>query len=227
MIAKVSNGMVIKEIDKKQFNSSQFIEAISLYRSSFPLNETRPFGKVIEMLKDDTNYQLFVFLDDDSVVGISLMYIFRTLSVALLDYMAVKEEYQRRKIGKKLFDYTFEKFRSAIPNGVGVLMEIQRATDLDPDRNKREDRIRFYMREGAKILDEVDYLIPPIQKGMKPELMYLMIKPIKEIEYLLSKSVIQYITAIYSSIYGYKGSDLLDKISQNLPRRIILRSNRL
>jgi GNAT superfamily N-acetyltransferase len=219
--------MVIEEMCEceKHLEPSQFREAINIYQSSFPSNEIRPIEKVVAMLNTDKDYRLCVSLEDNSVVGISLMYIFRDLSIGLLDYMAVKPKYQRRKIGKRLFEYTFEKFRSAIPNGVGLLMEIQRETFLNQeDRTARKDRIRFYIREGAKILDGVDYLLPPIQNEMKPELMYLMIKTVNEIIYLSKESVIQYIDAIYSKIYQYRSSDLLDRISQKLPEKITLRN---
>jgi N-acetylglutamate synthase-like GNAT family acetyltransferase len=54
------------------------------------------------MLKSDKNYQLFICLKDNSVVGMSLMYIFRSLGIGLLDYMAVKPNYQRQGLGREI-----------------------------------------------------------------------------------------------------------------------------
>jgi hypothetical protein len=69
--------MFKKEI--KDFDSLEFKQSLDIYKSSFPQNETRPIEKVVQMLKKDENYHLFTCLNDNSVVGISLMRIFRSL----------------------------------------------------------------------------------------------------------------------------------------------------
>jgi GNAT superfamily N-acetyltransferase len=207
------------------FSSTEFECSLEIYKSSFPSNETRPIERVVEMLKRDKNYQLFIYLKDNSVVGISLMYIFRSLGIGLLDYMAVKSNYQRQGLGREIFEGTFKKFASDIHDGIGLVIEIQRenAPNLqEREINVRKNRIRFYVRMGAKILERVNYFLPPIQYGTEPEEMYLMIKPLDEIHYLPKESVLQYIEAIYSTIYQYQAKDLLDTISQQLPSKIIL-----
>jgi GNAT superfamily N-acetyltransferase len=220
--------MVIKEIE--DIDSSKGKKSLDIYKSYFPPNETRPVEKIVEMLRNDENYRLYGYPndnDDNDIIGISLMYIFRSLGIGLLDYMAVISDYQRRGFGKKIFDDTFKKFESDMPNGIGLLMEIQREDMPDLQEQEsviRKDRIRFYMRMGAKILDGVNYILPPIQPGFKAEEMYLMIKPVADIHYLPKESVIRYIEAIYSTIYQYPGNDLLNTISQKLPAEIILRN---
>jgi len=208
------------------FNSTEFDCGLEIYKSSFPSNETRPTHKIVDLLKHDKNYQMFICLKDNSVVGISLMYVFRSLGIGLLDYMAVKPDYQRQKLGREIFEGTFERFASDIPNGTGLVMEIQRE-DIpnlqEREINVRINRIRFYMKMGVKILKGVNYFLPPIQNGIKPEAMYLMIKPLSERQYLPKESISEYIRAIYSTIYQYQSNDLLDNISQQLPRKIILR----
>lgn len=216
--------MVEKEV--QHFDSSEFNESIKLYESSFPPNEntTRPVGKVVEMLKNDENYHLYTSLNHKEVVGISLMYVFRSLGIGLLDYIAVHHDYRRRGIGKKLFEFTLEKFKSDATNGIGILIEVQKENAVDLcERNLRERSIRFYMRMGAKIMDRVDYILPALQDGFSSEEMYLMIRPLGELDCLLKESVVRYIQAIYSTIYQYQGNDLLNLTSQKLPATIILR----
>jgi hypothetical protein len=118
-----------------------------------------------------------------------------------------------------------KKFASDIHDGIGLVIEIQRENVpnlQEREINGRKNRIRFYMKMGAKILERVNYFLPPIQYGTEPEEMYLMIKPLDEIHYLPKESVLQYIEAIYSTIYQYQAKDLLDTISQQLPSKIIL-----
>jgi GNAT superfamily N-acetyltransferase len=207
------------------WNSIEFERSLDIYKSSFPSNETRPIEKVVEMLKCDKNYQLFICLKDNSVVGMSLMYTFRSLGIGLLDYMAIRPNFQRQGLGKEIFEGTFEKFVSSIPGGIGLLMEIQRedAPNLqEREINTRKHRIRFYVNMGAKILEGVNYLLPPIHHGNEPEEMYLMIKPVNQIDYLPKEYVLQYIETIYSTIYQYQARDLLDTISRESSNRIIL-----
>ena len=207
------------------FNTAEFDYSLEIYKSSFPSNETRPTHNIVDLLTYDKNYQLFVCLKDDLVVGISLMYVFRSLGFGLLDYMAVKPDYQGQGLGREIFEGTFERFASDIPNGTGLVMEIQRE-DIpnlqEREINERKNRIRFYMKMGVKILEGVNYFLPPIQHGIKPEAMYLMIRLHSERQYLPKESVFQYIRAIYSTIYQYHANDLLDNISKQLPGKTIL-----
>lgn len=215
--------MTIKEID--DYNSFEFKQSIDIYKNSFPYNETRSTGDIIDMLENDKNYHLIVSLNNNSVVGISLLYIFRSLNFGLLDYIAVTPSYRGQGVGQKIFNFTFKKLSSIIPNGIGLLIEIQKENILDQqEMTIRKNRIRFYRTLGVKLLDKVNYLLPPIHQASKDEEMYLMIKPIEKKYYLLKDQVIQYIHNIYSTIYKYTGNDLLDTISFNMPEKIILRS---
>lgn len=178
------------------FDSLEFKQSIEIYKSAFPLNETRSPENVVEMLENDMDYHLFISLNSNSVVGISLMYIFRSLGVGLLDYMAVIPNHRRKGIGIELFKFTLERFSSVSYSGVGLLMEVQRQDVPDAIESEiRKNRYRFYMRAGAKVLDGVNYILPPIHRGLKAEQMYLMIKPLKQIAFLTKESVIQYIRA--------------------------------
>ena len=216
--------MIIKEI--KDYNSFEFKQSINIYENSFPFNETRPFEDIVNMLRNDKNYHLIVSLNNNSVIGISLMYIFRSLNIGLLDYMAISPSYRGQGLGKEIFNFTFEKLCSIITNGIGLLIEIQKENNrLDhQEMTIRKNRIGFYNKLGVKLLDKVNYLLPPIYPSNKEEEMYLMIKPIKKIYYLSKEQVIQYINIIYSTIYKYYDNDLLDKISSNIAEKIILRS---
>jgi GNAT superfamily N-acetyltransferase len=218
--------MIIKEI--KDYNSFEFKQSIDIYESSFPFNETRPFEDIVNLLRNDKNYHLIVSLNNNSVIGISLMYIFRSLNIGLLDYMAISPSFRGQGVGKEIFNFTFEKLCSIITNGIGLLIEIQKENNLLDlqEITIRKNRIGFYNKLGVKLLDKVNYLLPPIYPSNKEEVeeMYLLIKPIKEIYYLSKEQVIRYINIIYSTIYKYYDNDLLDKISSNIAEKIILRS---
>jgi hypothetical protein len=166
------------------------------------------------MLKDDKDYHL--------LLGISLLYVFRFLNIGLLDYMAVAPKYQRRGIGKDLFRFTLG-FSSQVRHVIGLMLKIQKENVPDLQESlRRKDRIRFYAKLGAKVLDGVNYLLPS-QNGGRPEEMYLIMVPLTEIHSLPKRSVIQYVSAIYPTIYQYKNNDLLNTVFDTLPATIMLR----
>jgi GNAT superfamily N-acetyltransferase len=216
--------MFIKEI--KDYNSFEFKQSINIYENSFPSNETRPSEDIVNMLRNDKNYHLIVCLNNNSVIGISLMYIFRSLNMGLLDYIAITPSYRGQGLGKEIFNFTLEKLNSIISNGIGLLIEVQKENNLlnQQEMAIRKNRIRFYFKLGVKLLDKVNYLLPPIYPSNKEEEMYLMIKPLKKICYLSKEQVIRYINIIYSTIYKYYGNDLIDKISSNIDEKIMLHS---
>jgi Acetyltransferase (GNAT) domain len=111
------------------------------------------------------------------MIGISLLYIFDNLKMALLDYMAVTPNFQRRGIGRKLFEFTNNEFNRCIPDNIGMFLEVPKENVFDPDELlKRKRRIQFYSSLGVKVLKSVNYLLPIQVNGDTAEEMYLMIK---------------------------------------------------
>jgi GNAT superfamily N-acetyltransferase len=208
-------------------HSPQFAESIRLYEHSFPPYETRATEKIKEMLRCDNNYHLFASLGiDNKVIGISLMYTFKDLGFGLLDYMAVTPDCQNKGIGTEIFKFTLDEFKSHIPNGIGLLLEIQKENipDLEEtERKKRVKRINFYKQLGVKNLEGVNYLLPPLQPNSQTEEMYMMIRPVMKTLYLSKESTTGVIDAIYSRIYEYKDGNLLDTVVHRIPEKIFLR----
>jgi GNAT superfamily N-acetyltransferase len=216
--------MILKEI--VDFESCEFRQSIEIYRNSFPPNETRPFKKIIEMLESDTNYYLIAAVDDNnnnSIMGISLMYVFRALNAGLLDYLAITPTYRRQGHGKELFNYTFEKFCTVLPKGIGLFIEVQKEDDSTEPQEMlvRKNRLRFYGDLGARLLYKVRYMLPPVYPGIDMEEMHLMIKPLGRLSYLSKETVISVISNIYSTIYQYYSNDLINRLSEDSPEKVM------
>lgn len=214
--------MIIKEI--KNLTHEEFEELRNIYLSTFPLKNAKQLdgyiNRIYDMLRYDNRYHLYAALEDRSMIGISLLYVFENLKMALLDYMAITPNFQRGGIGRKLFEFTDNKFNHLIPDNIGMLLEVPKETvsDLD-ERLRRKRRIQFYSRLGVKVLRGVNYLLP-IQIDGDVEEMYLMIKLSKKITWIPKKSIANFINSIYSDLYEYRKSDLLDKTIDNLPDHI-------
>jgi ribosomal protein S18 acetylase RimI-like enzyme len=169
------------------------------------------------MLRNDNRYHLYAAVEDSSMIGISLLYIFEHLKMALLDYMAVIPNFQRRGIGRMLFEFTNNELNRLIPDNMGLFLEAPKENVSDSDEKlRRKRRIQFYSRLGVRVLKSVNYLLP-IQIDGDAEEMYLMIKLSKNITWISKKSIANFIDSVYTEVYDYRKSDLLSKTTANLP----------
>jgi GNAT superfamily N-acetyltransferase len=214
--------MIIKEIENLTYE--EFEELRNIYLSTFPLENAKQLDTYINHIHNilgyDNRYHLYAALEDGSMIGISLLYIFDNLKMALLDYMAVTPNFQRRGIGKKLFEFTNNEFNRCIPDNIGMFLEVPKENVFDPDELlRRKRRIQFYSRLGVKLLRDVNYLLP-IQIDGDVEEMYLMIKLSKNISWIPKKNIANFINSVYSDLYECRKSDLLDKTINNLPDHI-------
>jgi GNAT superfamily N-acetyltransferase len=211
--------MFIKEI--RNLTNTDFEELRNIYVSTFPLENAKQLdiyiNHIYDMLRNDNRYHLYAAVEDRSIIGISLLYIFEYLKMALLDYMAVMPNFQRLGIGRKLFEFTNNELNRFIPDNIGMLLEVPKENVSDPDEwLRRKRRIQFYSTLGVKVLKSVNYLLP-IQIDGDVEEMYLMIKLSKNITWISKKSIVDFINSVYKDVYDYRRTDLLSKTIANLP----------
>ncbi|MGH9950865.1 MAG: GNAT family N-acetyltransferase [Nitrososphaeraceae archaeon] len=211
--------MIIKEI--RNLTHTDFEELRNIYVSTFPLENVKQLdiyiNHIYDMLRNDYRYHLYAAVEDGSIIGISLLYIFEYLKMALLDYMAVMPNFQRLGIGRKLFEFTNNELNRFIPDNIGMLLEVPKENVSDPDEwLRRKRRIQFYSTLGVKVLKSVNYLLP-IQIDGDVEEMYLMIKLSKNITWISKKSIVDFINSVYTDVYEYRRTDLLNKTIANLP----------
>jgi GNAT superfamily N-acetyltransferase len=212
--------MIIKEI--KNLTSTEFEELRSIYVSTFPLENAKQLDTYInhihDMLRNNNRYHLYAAIEERSMIGISLLYMFDNLKMALLDYMAVTRNFQRRGIGRKLFEFTNNEFNRCIPDNIGMLLEVPKENVFDPDELlRRKRRIQFYSRLGVKVLKSVNYLLPIQVDRDTAEEMHLMIKLSKDITRISKMSIINFINSVYTDVYDYRRTDLLSKTIATLP----------
>ena len=211
--------MIIKEIEN--LTHEEFEELRNIYLSTFPLKNARQLNGYInhiyDMLRHDSRYHLYAALEDRSMIGISLLYVFENLKMALLDYMGIITNFQRRGIGRKLFEFTDNEFNRCVPDNIGILLEVPKENVSDPNEwLKRKKRIQFYSNLGVKVLKGVNYLLP-IQIDGDVEEMYLMIKLSKNVTSISRKSIGDFINSVYTNVYDYRKTDLLRRTITNLP----------
>lgn len=189
-----------------------------LYQYIFGRSQfSRPLQNVKDMIRSNEFYHLFASVDNnDSVDGISLLYVYPSIGIGFLDYLAVHPKYQRKGIGTSLFLYTISRLKNLVYDPAGMIIEVQKENSTGKKQNPfNKDRIRFYTKNGVKKIDGLCYCVPLGHR--KPKEMYLMMMPLKKIHSLSKNLLIQYVINIYSTIYQYQGSDLLENMFSKMP----------
>lgn len=196
-MAELSNTNVsIRRVD--DLSGPEFRQVAAIYSSSFPSNETRPLAKTKALLESG-RYVLYVAEAGGEVAAFALVYAWREF--ALLDYMAVAAGRQRMGIGGALF----RGLVAALDCGI-MLLEVQKP---DGASAEKADRLRFYKRLGATAITD-GYMLPPYD-GSEPEEMYLMVVAPTRQPPLRKGDVRRFVKMIYSDVYGYGGTDLVEE----------------
>ena len=212
--------MIIKEI--KNLTHTESEELRNIYVSTFPLENAKQLdaytNHILDMLRNDKRYHLYAAIEGRAMIGISLLYIFEELKMALLDYMAVLPTFQRRGVGGKLFEFTNNELNHLLLDNIGMLLEVPKENVFDPDELLiRKRRLLFYFRLGVKVLKGVNYLLPIQVDGDAAEEMYLMIKLSKNITSISKKIVADFINSVYTDVYDYRKTDLLCRTITSMP----------
>ena len=185
--------MTTEIVEVEGFEDSSLKE---LYANAFPAVERRPIEKLNEMIKSDENNHLYVIKEGNLAIGFALVYEFVNEKIVLLDYMVIKDSFQKRGIGSKLLQYCIDSIQSR--DFLGLLLEIQLENVDDSDEQQiRKDRISFYQKFGAKTFENVEYYIPP-QVGDVAERMHLMMIPFNDIDGVPKKVIANIVRGVKS-----------------------------
>ena len=142
----------------------------SLYESSFPQEELRPFERIREELESpngDRLTRLIAAVDGDSAPGISIFALFPAASLGYLWYLCVDPSTRGSGLGGKLYRESLDVLnRDASDLGTslrGMIFEVERTTtEAHPVYGDPFRRIRFYQRLGARLIEGYDYHQPAI-----------------------------------------------------------------
>lgn len=193
--------MEFKEINR--VDSREFSEAMEIYAEAFPANERHPAPLIAERVRDGLS-KLYVASSDDEITFIALLWPLKTTEFLLLDYMATKATHRGKGIASAFLTELAKKLSNS---GQYLVMEVE-DPKVGDRQNEKEKRVTFYKRHGAKVLEGVRYLLPPLD-GTIPTEMILMMFPEhsgKEIGGPLIKSVI---FQIYRELYNRQEDDAL------------------
>lgn len=129
--------------------------ALAIYEAAFPLSEQIPRPKVEERI-DQGIYRLWVGQRGEKVVFMAILYPLQDSDLVLLGYIATHPEARNQGIGSQFFNQVLETMREGDRY---LLLEVEVPDEAEPMTQRR---CEFYRRLGAKFLEDVRYILPPL-----------------------------------------------------------------
>ena len=173
-------------------SSAAFSKAMNIYFECFPVNERQTEQTIIDRVQQGRN-QMYAARIDDEIVFMALLWPLSGTDFILVDYLATSNRHRGKNIAS-LFMQELRKRQEYF------LLEVE-----DPaygsNTAQRQKRIDFYLKNGARILKDVSYLLPPVQ-GNTPTEMLLMIFPGYKSDTISKQLVKKLITQVYKELYG-------------------------
>lgn len=181
-------------------------QALLLYQHAFPANERHSFEVISHRIASHQSV-LHVGTIDEKMVCMALTWEFALIPFLLLDYLAVDVEFRGKNIGTLLFHHIAQYTR---PKAKWLVLEVEKP-GIGSNADEQERRIRFYLKNGAFILQHVPYILPALD-GSKPTNMILMTVPFTtDQNWLTREEVSQLIYCLYGELYGRSEDDALLK----------------
>jgi GNAT superfamily N-acetyltransferase len=193
--------MDFREINKT--DSSEFGEAMAIYVEAFPANERHPVSIISDRVRQGLN-RLYVGSINNEIAFLALLWPLKKSDFILLDYIATKDKHRGKGIASAFLGKLRTELMSANKH---LILEVENPNFGDNIQEKKK-RVTFYKNHGAKELEGVRYLLPPLD-GSTPTEMILMLFPEYEGEKLSSTVVRTIITQIYLELYGRQEDDTL------------------
>lgn len=151
-----------------------------IYQASFPVNEQMPISTFLRFLREGSESQFMLAVEEEGKVAGIIHSELRALSDGRrsygLWYFAVREEARNTGLGARVYrDYILRAAREA--GCVAVVLEVEKPSAVaDADLARR--RIKFYQRNGARLVTGLFYEFPD-ERGEKPPDEFLMVHPLE------------------------------------------------
>ena len=131
----------------------------AIYEESFPASEREDTGELLDAV-DGTRRRCYLAWVDGVPVGLAVLFRLEGPSIEFLEYFAVERGRRSRGIGAAML----AQLRPVLDGAEGVLFEVERPQDaIGAEREVRERRIAFYLRNGTTIVEcAPDYRAPDL-----------------------------------------------------------------
>jgi ribosomal protein S18 acetylase RimI-like enzyme len=168
---------------------------LDLYETAFPPNERILVSSILKRISDNHNapakgiYTAAILNQDNQFIGMSMVELPAGKPVGILWYVAVTPGQRSRGWGSKIYRGIVSQINPEIYKALVFEVEIPGQPDSSPEA---ERRIRFYQKNGARLLTGIHYL-QSVGWHQPPTPMHIMIHPLQpmdaETAYEMAKSI--------------------------------------
>jgi hypothetical protein len=139
--------------------------------------------------------KLFVAKSDRQFSGFALVHDLVVMPYVLLDYLAVNGAARKIGIGSSILNFIAEYFKR---EGKCLVIESENP-DFGDNKEERAKRIDFYLKNGGEIIQNVQYLLPPLDGTVHTEMKLILFNP--KVDGINQSELKGLITNIYLQIY--------------------------
>jgi GNAT superfamily N-acetyltransferase len=178
---------------------TDFQALLRLYEEALPARE-RKSAEAVRAMIASPNYRVLLAQAGEEIVGFAILLIGKTM--ALLEYMAVRQEVRGQGVGSSLYRYARD---ACAPRGLPLLVEVDSEREIAPDRDDRLRRKQFYLRLGCRQIDGLDYQLPLPGEKPPPLMDMLVDSPLSA--QIPREKVAAWLREIYRSAYDCEMDD--------------------
>jgi len=204
----------------KSCTEPAFREFYRIYAESIAPREQKSEAWICEMVRKPEN-KILLMKRNGHVKGFSILFLPRSESFGLLEYMAVAREERNRGLGAELFRRSMEHAHTPDGRPLPMLLEVDSDREQSIDQKLRTRRQQFYRRLGCLRIAGLQYILPLPGEGPPPE-MDLMIYPAGNVSQLSKSDLERWLKTIYKDVYCCTPDDpriakMLQTVSQTVP----------
>lgn len=194
-------------------DTSSFAEVYEQYEQAFPAEERQPYNVLFSRFQQGVNV-LFICTCQQKICAFAFLFSLGKTRFVLLDYFSVLDELRSKGIGSNMMSF----LKSELQNQTKIMVLEVENPEFGEDREMKEKRIAFYLRNDAVLLSNVRFLIPALDLSEKPVEMKLMFLP----KFKISKEeCATLIHQIHTEVYPKQTTrELINEIIQGLPQVI-------
>jgi len=180
-------------VELTEVDSPEYSQAIEIYEEAFPLAERQPVSIIRHRISSGL-YKAYIgrLEETKEVVVLAFLWPFKDSNFILLDYLAVKKSVRGQNVGSA---YLISMIQVLKPQQKYLLIEVDNPK-FAPDEDEATRRIAFYQRNGARLMKDLRYLLPPAQ-GKEPTEMMLMVFPQYKTPQIEASQVRELIIQVY------------------------------
>jgi GNAT superfamily N-acetyltransferase len=164
------SSLAMRDLDDRQLDAVR-----SLFEEAFPPWQREPFGELVA--RERAGHATTVILaDSGQPLALAVTSCLASVRWSYLEYFAVQVDHRGRGVGGRLWRVMGRDLVAREQPG-RLVLEVDDpagAAEGSSEHRKRERRIRFYQRQGARFLPASGYAVPRLDRADGSEPMLLL-----------------------------------------------------